>query len=76
MSKSFADLEAMFAAKSLADPELFSLLCELHQASRQYLRFLGVDQKRTEAALTRFSTATHAVTLHLERQLDEETEDA
>lgn len=76
MSKSFADLEAMFAAKALADPQLFSLLCELHQASRQYLRFLGVDKKRAEKALIRLTEATHAVTLHLERQLDEETEDA
>jgi len=72
MSKSFVDLEAMFAAKSLADPQLFSLLCELHQASRQYLRFLGVDKKRAEKALIRLTEATHAVTLHLERAIADE----
>jgi len=60
MSKSFADLEA------------FSLLCELHQASRQYLRFLGVDKKRAEKALIRLTEATHAVTLHLERAIADE----
>lgn len=76
MSKSFADLEAMFAAKSLADPELFSLLCELHQASRQYLRYLNIDQLRVAEAYKRLTEATHVVTLHLERQLDEETGDA
>jgi hypothetical protein len=63
-------------SKSLADQKLFSLLCELHQACRQHMRYNGVDADRTFKAYKRLTEATHAVTLHLERQLDEETEDA
>ena len=72
MLKSFADLETMFAAKSLADPKLFSLLCELHQACRQHMRYNGVDADRTFKAYKRLTEATHAVTLHLERAIADE----
>jgi hypothetical protein len=59
-----------------SDQDLILLLLELHQASRQYLRYLNIDQLRVAEAYKRLTEATHAVTLHLERQLDEETGDA
>lgn len=59
-----------------SDQDLILLLLELHQASRQYLRYLNIDQLRVAEAYKRLTEATQAVTLHLERQLDEETGDA
>lgn len=59
-----------------SDQDLILLLLELHQASRQYLRYLNIDQLRVAEAYKRLTEATYAVTLHLERQLDEETGDA
>lgn len=56
--------------------QLLKLLIELHQATRQHIRYLGVDRDRAGKAYARVVAATDAVTLHLERQLDEETEDA
>ncbi len=76
MSKSFAELEIAVAGQVLADPRLFNLLIDLHQASRQYLRYDGIERRLASQAYKRLIDATQAVTLHLERQLDEETEDA
>lgn len=53
---------------------LSELLLELHQASRQYLRYLNIDQLRVAEALKRLEAATYAVTLHLERPQDGEDE--
>lgn len=38
------------------------LLQELHQASRQLLRYNGIDKERAQAAGERLTAATHAVT--------------
>lgn len=72
MPKSLADLEAIVATRSLEDEKLFSLLCELHQACRQHMRYNGVDTDRTFKAYKRLTEATHAVTLHLERAIADE----
>ena len=51
--------------------ELKKLYEELHQATRQFLRFNGVDKER---AGNRFKTLNHAsfqVTLYLERDQDD-----
>lgn len=55
-----------------SDQDLILLLLELHQASRQYLRYLNIDQLRVAEAYKRLTEATHAVTLHLERAIADE----
>lgn len=55
-----------------SDQDLILLLLELHQASRQYLRYLNIDQLRVAEAYKRLTEATHAVTLHLERAVADE----
>jgi len=55
-----------------SDQDLTLLLLELHQASRQYLRYLNIDQLRVAEAYKRLTEATHVVTLHLERAIADE----
>ena len=55
-----------------SDQDLILLLLELHQASRQYLRYLNIDQLRVAEAYKRLTEATQAVTLHLERAIADE----
>lgn len=55
-----------------ADQNLILLLLELHQASRQYLRYDGIQQQLASKAYKRPTDATHAVTLHLERAIADE----
>jgi hypothetical protein len=42
-----------------------ALLHELHQASRQLLRYNGIDRERAQAVGERLTAATHAVTDYL-----------
>ena len=51
--------------------ELRKLYQELHQATRQFLRFNGVDRERAETALKTLNHASFQVTLYLERDQDD-----
>ena len=51
--------------------ELKQLYEELHQATRQFLRFNGVDKERAETALKTLNQASFQVTLYLERDQDD-----
>lgn len=52
--------------------ELKQLYEELHQATRQFLRFNGVDKERAETALKTLNHASFQVTLYLERDQDDD----
>ena len=51
--------------------ELRKLSQELHQATRQFLRFNGVDKAKAEAAFRALTHASFQVTLYLERDQDD-----
>lgn len=51
--------------------ELKQLYEELHQATRQFLRFNGVDKAKAEAAFRTLTHASFQVTLYLERDQDD-----
>lgn len=52
--------------------ELKQLYEELHQATRQFLRFNGVDKAKAEAAFRALTHASFQVTLYLERDQEDD----
>lgn len=52
---------------------LLKLYQELHAASRELYRYRGIDFERASRAMTRLDKASFALTLHLERDQENET---
>lgn len=74
-SRPLAEFEEKFIELTpqaeIISAELIQLYQELHQATRQFLRFNGVDKERAETALKTLNHASFQVTLYLERDQDD-----